>query len=95
MVAASMAHHPKRKIKTAIKKTQRNQRKFDLPPFLREVKLTKPGSLHRSGPFRSVACPSPIAPSVQVFPFMIAGALSLIQVQADPALAGELYSADI
>lgn len=39
--------------------------------------------------------PRPHAPGIQVFPFGTAGTFSLIQVQADSALAGELYSADI
>ena len=39
--------------------------------------------------------PAPHAPWIQVFPFGTAGTFSLIQIQPDSALAGELYSADI
>lgn len=37
----------------------------------------------------------PHAPQIQVFVFGVAGTFFLIQIQADSALAGELYSADI
>lgn len=43
----------------------------------------------------ALSLPLPRHPFRPSFPFVIAGAVSLIQVQADPALAGELYSADI
>lgn len=45
--------------------------------------------------FRGDFWPRPRAPGIQVFPFGTAGTCSLIQVEADSALAGELCSADI
>lgn len=47
------------------------------------------------GPFHSIAAPVPLPHGARFSRLVIAGAVFLIQVQVDSALAGKLYSADI
>lgn len=95
VASRNTVRHQKSEIKI-IQKRARNPDACLHLPFLCGVNLRELGVFPLDvETFIGNLWPCPRAPRIKVFPLGTSGTFSLIQIQADSALAGELYSADI